>query len=242
MALVKCAECGNDVSTFASSCPHCGMPMAPVGNDQEDLAVKKRICCPDGTCSGIIGENGMCRKCGANPKTFQAEVPSSRLPTGDKGAKKTPHPLFLFIFAFVVVVTANYYFGKNDLRTADTKKTVSPAISNIPESKPISDVKKLSDEEIQAAAIMAALGSKGYVSYTSQSSFVFLNTEPKLLNSMMHQEKEQFCRQAGIFFRALAKERGEKPNLTLIIFDMTSKEKLAYADVYTERIDTSIER
>ncbi|OKY76588.1 MAG: hypothetical protein BM485_05025 [Desulfobulbaceae bacterium DB1] len=150
--------------------------------------------------------------------------------------------LFILIFWVFIVPAINKYLKVDHKDSPSPQKTASPAISNIPESKPISDVKKLSDEEIQAAAIMASLGSKGYVSYTSQSSFVFLNTEPKLWNSMMHQEKEQFCRQAGIFFRALAKERGEKPNLTLIIFDMTSKEKLAYADVYTERIDTSIER
>ena len=27
MALIKCPECGNDVSTSADACPHCGFPM-----------------------------------------------------------------------------------------------------------------------------------------------------------------------------------------------------------------------
>jgi hypothetical protein len=58
---------------------------------------------------------------------------------------------------------------------------------------------------------------------------------------MMHQEKEEFCRQAGIFFLVVANEKREKLPLTLIIQDMTSREKLAQADVYTQRIDTSIE-
>ena len=29
MALIKCPECGNDVSTSAASCPHCGFPLKP---------------------------------------------------------------------------------------------------------------------------------------------------------------------------------------------------------------------
>lgn len=29
MALIKCGECGNDVSSNASSCPKCGNPIAP---------------------------------------------------------------------------------------------------------------------------------------------------------------------------------------------------------------------
>ena len=28
MALIKCPECNNDVSTEAISCPHCGYPIA----------------------------------------------------------------------------------------------------------------------------------------------------------------------------------------------------------------------
>ncbi len=28
MALIKCPDCGSDVSTAAANCPHCGRPMA----------------------------------------------------------------------------------------------------------------------------------------------------------------------------------------------------------------------
>ena len=30
MALIKCPECGKEISDKAASCPHCGNPMAPV--------------------------------------------------------------------------------------------------------------------------------------------------------------------------------------------------------------------
>jgi DNA-directed RNA polymerase subunit RPC12/RpoP len=29
MALIKCSECGKDVSDKAASCPHCGAPLLP---------------------------------------------------------------------------------------------------------------------------------------------------------------------------------------------------------------------
>ena len=31
MALIKCPECGNNVSTKAVACPHCGAPIASAG-------------------------------------------------------------------------------------------------------------------------------------------------------------------------------------------------------------------
>lgn len=32
MALIKCVECGNDVSSFATACPHCGCPVQKSNN------------------------------------------------------------------------------------------------------------------------------------------------------------------------------------------------------------------
>ena len=34
MAMVKCRECGNDISSLSKSCPHCGAPTHP---EQENL-------------------------------------------------------------------------------------------------------------------------------------------------------------------------------------------------------------
>ncbi len=36
MAIVNCYECGNNVSTKASVCPHCGCPR-PSGNPDDDI-------------------------------------------------------------------------------------------------------------------------------------------------------------------------------------------------------------
>ncbi len=41
MALIKCAECGKDVSDKASSCPHCGV--SPVVEKRESMSVVKWV-------------------------------------------------------------------------------------------------------------------------------------------------------------------------------------------------------
>lgn len=51
MALIKCSECGRDVSDKASSCPHCGNPLTP------------KIFCED--CGSELSSNDKsCPKCG----------------------------------------------------------------------------------------------------------------------------------------------------------------------------------
>ena len=35
MALLKCPECGEYVSEFASSCPHCGCPMSDIAQENQ---------------------------------------------------------------------------------------------------------------------------------------------------------------------------------------------------------------
>ncbi len=30
MALIKCTECGNEISEKAEQCPHCGCPLIPL--------------------------------------------------------------------------------------------------------------------------------------------------------------------------------------------------------------------
>ena len=41
MSLIKCSECGGDVSEKAVSCPHCGNPINPQTPQQEEY-----LCCP----------------------------------------------------------------------------------------------------------------------------------------------------------------------------------------------------
>ena len=51
MALIKCSECGNDVSDKAKACPNCGCP------------VKAPIWCPE--CNSEIKESDTtCSNCG----------------------------------------------------------------------------------------------------------------------------------------------------------------------------------
>lgn len=51
MALIKCSECGRDVSDKASACPHCGNPLTP------------KIFCED--CGNEVSPNDkVCPKCG----------------------------------------------------------------------------------------------------------------------------------------------------------------------------------
>ena len=46
MALIKCPECGNDVSDQANACPHCGYEMAvrnePATEDKKEVPVHKK--------------------------------------------------------------------------------------------------------------------------------------------------------------------------------------------------------
>ena len=46
MALVKCAECGNDVSTSAASCPKCGAPGPTVAAMQQQLREQHELAKP----------------------------------------------------------------------------------------------------------------------------------------------------------------------------------------------------
>ena len=64
MALIKCVECGNDVSDKATACPKCGMPIQiekPKDNNEAE-----RICVE---CGNIIDlTTGICTNCGYMPE------------------------------------------------------------------------------------------------------------------------------------------------------------------------------
>ena len=60
MALIKCPECGNNVSEYAAHCPHCGFNIA------EEL---KEYVCPD--CGQIVkGKKNPCPNCDCPPQFF----------------------------------------------------------------------------------------------------------------------------------------------------------------------------
>jgi DNA-directed RNA polymerase subunit RPC12/RpoP len=43
MALMKCSECGKDVSSKAAACPHCGAPVAVAPNVTPQVESKKDV-------------------------------------------------------------------------------------------------------------------------------------------------------------------------------------------------------
>lgn len=59
MALIKCMDCGKDVSTLAANCPNCGRPV-----DEQQLQLPLPDPCPDEDCTGTLDEDGECGTCG----------------------------------------------------------------------------------------------------------------------------------------------------------------------------------
>jgi uncharacterized membrane protein YvbJ len=41
MALIKCKECGREISDAADSCPHCGFPLKQESNNNENITKKQ---------------------------------------------------------------------------------------------------------------------------------------------------------------------------------------------------------
>ena len=41
MALIKCKECGKEISDAADSCPHCGFPLKQESNNDENITKKQ---------------------------------------------------------------------------------------------------------------------------------------------------------------------------------------------------------
>ena len=74
MSLIKCSECGNEISDKASACPHCGSPvymLFDIGKYEvaSNYEVKKCVQCG----RNIPKVLGKCPYCGKNQKTI-AEI------------------------------------------------------------------------------------------------------------------------------------------------------------------------
>ena len=92
----------------------------------------------------------------------------------------------------------------------------------------------------EAGVRLLFLANSGYVKMEEQSSFVFISVEKKLWNSMIHQEKKSFCNMTALYYQELFKKKGKEFPLTLIFSNMTTREKIATANVFTKRIDVNI--
>lgn len=65
MALIKCSECGREVSDKAGNCPHCGCP------------IKKGFVCRE--CGNIFNEDLLsCPNCGEPVSIVEKAIPSNK--------------------------------------------------------------------------------------------------------------------------------------------------------------------
>ena len=71
----ECPECHERIPLEGRFCAHCGaeVPQRDAAeSDEEGIDFTKRILCSDGTCIGVINEDGLCSECG-KPYSGKAE-------------------------------------------------------------------------------------------------------------------------------------------------------------------------
>jgi len=79
----ECPECGEKIPLDGRFCSYCGSalvdrdspnpsPGPDAASDPDDIDFSKRVLCSDGTCIGVINEDGVCNECG-KPYTGEAE-------------------------------------------------------------------------------------------------------------------------------------------------------------------------
>ena len=62
-----CGHCGDTVSRFGSFCYLCGGELAAdilPPDDTCETGFSDRLLCSDGSCIGVINEQGICKECG----------------------------------------------------------------------------------------------------------------------------------------------------------------------------------
>jgi len=65
---IKCQRCGETILCLGSFCYKCGGEIVtpdkqlPDGSEEPDFSA--RVLCSDGTCIGVINEEGVCKVCG----------------------------------------------------------------------------------------------------------------------------------------------------------------------------------
>jgi hypothetical protein len=67
---VKCINCGEEIIKLGPYCYLCGGELH-AETEVVDTDFDKRILCSDGTCIGVINEQGVCKVCG---KPFTPET------------------------------------------------------------------------------------------------------------------------------------------------------------------------
>ena len=65
---IKCQRCGEMILGLGSFCYRCGNELEALHRepkeDPGELDFSKRVLCSDGTCIGVINEEGTCKVCG----------------------------------------------------------------------------------------------------------------------------------------------------------------------------------
>ncbi|KPK90570.1 MAG: hypothetical protein AMJ94_09015 [Deltaproteobacteria bacterium SM23_61] len=71
LAAGSCASCGSEVFQESLFCHRCGSKLekaeakpVAVEAEAEEPDFSKRILCSDGTCIGVVNEQGVCKVCG----------------------------------------------------------------------------------------------------------------------------------------------------------------------------------
>lgn len=122
-----CSKCGNDAENSDIFCSKCGTKLTGTSVEAEKTKEwKSRALCNDGSCIGVIGEDGLCKECHKpyDPNFTGEESSDERLDRKEKerltaereNQKKSSKNLWLFFIAAILVLG---YFGKNnDSKTA----------------------------------------------------------------------------------------------------------------------------
>lgn len=82
MALIKCPECGNEISDKASACPNCGCPASEWSEITDSKEPERCPYCG----SENIGEDGYCEECGMKIEQFHHEY-ETFTPNNQKNSK-----------------------------------------------------------------------------------------------------------------------------------------------------------
>jgi len=69
LAAGSCASCGSEVFEESLFCHRCGSKLEkpesrPKTVEGEEPDLSRRILCSDGTCIGVVNEQGFCKVCG----------------------------------------------------------------------------------------------------------------------------------------------------------------------------------
>ena len=109
MALVKCPECGNDVSDKAQSCPHCGFPLE-----------KQETACPE--CGKeLSADDTYCPNCGY-PISSNKSSNEKLINTGDSSNTTITNTNIFFVIAVIAAiiwVICWYYEASHGVRLAE---------------------------------------------------------------------------------------------------------------------------